>query len=205
MTYLGFEVLDHVTPGRVDDPAEFRRSMVMLDTRTGKRMVDDPGGAPAVTRPFLWAAQGRTAVNTLKTFLTARKGRAVPVWVPTYQQDLILAQDGQSSEGSITVKDVNYTNLMFPNAARRQLVFMTAAGAITTIKKVTGSTRNQAGGTETLSLDAVLGVNLPAATTIVSFLTLCRLATDEAELAWYSTDYVEALLRFTELPREVTP
>lgn len=200
-TYQGYDLLDQMQPGRTGEEKEIRRSVVLLDNRTGKRISDDRGGTPVIERGFSWLVQGRSAVNTLKTFLLARKGRAVPVWVPTYQRDLALTTDVGSADIAITVKDINYTNMMFSAASRRHIAFIAASGAITP-RKITFAMRN-ANNTETLTLDSVAGSSFPIATTMVSFLTLCRLAEDDAEIVWHSTEVVEATFRFVEVPREV--
>ncbi len=53
-----------------------------------------------------------------------------------------------------------------------------------------------------LTLDTSIGVLIPKAT-MVSFLTLCRLAVDDPELAWHNRDLAEVVLDFVELPKEV--
>lgn len=200
-TYLGYDFLDQIQPGRTGEEKEIRRSVVLLDNKTGKRVSDDKGGTPVIERGFSWLAQGRSAVNTLKAFITARKGRAVPVWVPTYQRDLALTTDMGSADIAITIKDINYTNMMFPAASRRHIAFIAPSGAITP-KKITSAMRN-ANNTETLTLDSAVGASFPISTTMVSFLTLCRLAEDDAEIVWHSTEVAEAAFRFVEVPREV--
>lgn len=200
-TYLGFDVLDQVTPGREEAAKVFKRSFTLLDNRTGKRAADDRGGAPIVTRPFTWIAHGRAAINTFKSFITARKGRAVPFWVPTYQHDLILNQDVLATETTIVIKDINYTAMLFPNAARRHIAYITPALNMT-FRKITSATRTTT--TETLTMDSAAGTAFPASTTMVAFLILCRLAEDKVEYTWYTTDYIEAALKFTELPKEAT-
>jgi hypothetical protein len=199
-TYQGYDLLDQTQPGRTGEEKEIRRSVVLLDNKTGKRTSDDRGGTPVIERGFSWLAQGRSAVNTLKAFITARKGRAVPVWVPTYQRDLALTTDVGSADIAITVKDINYTNMMFPNAARRHIAFIGPSGAITP-RKITSAMRN-ANNTETLTLDSAVGASF-SASTMVCFLALCRLAEDEVEITWHSVEVAEATLRFVEVPREV--
>jgi hypothetical protein len=68
--------------------------------------------------------------------------------------------------------------------------------------KVTGAIDN-GDGTENLTLSALTGKAFPAATTMVSFLTLVRLEADRVSIKWDSTDHAESLLSLVEVPREV--
>jgi hypothetical protein len=59
------------------------------------------------------------------------------------------------------------------------------------------------GVTEKITIDANAGSLWPAATTVISFLTLCRLADDATPIKWWRPDFAEANIRFQEIPNEV--
>jgi hypothetical protein len=69
-------------------------------------------------------------------------------------------------------------------------------------RRITGS-NDPGNGTEVLTLDSALGVAVPAATTMVCFLHLVRLASDAVEVLWHHQTLAEASMRFTEVPREI--
>ncbi len=92
MTYLGHDVLtlDYNRVGAIEE--RLKRKFVLLDSKTGKRVSDEQAPAPAGSRPFTWTALGRTEIATMRAFLDARVGRAVPFWLPSFQWDLALAE-----------------------------------------------------------------------------------------------------------------
>ncbi len=202
MTYLGLDVLDqaaHNRRGVFQDDSQ--RAFDLLDTGTGTRSSDARGSAPTPVRPFLWTCVGRSAVAALRAFVHARRGRAVPFWVPTYQRDLTLATDLVSGASTATVLWVGYTQHLFPNTGRRHLAFIQPGGTML-LRKVTGATDPGTATTEDLALDSAVSPTQPAATTILSFLRLCRLESDEVVLEWGSRGTCEATLHLHDLGME---
>lgn len=201
--YLGLDVLDqavHDRAGTVDE--SLRRKFALLDGGTGAREADAQSDAPAGARPFLWTCLSRAEVADLRAFLSARKGRCVPFWVPTYQQDLTLAADLASGASSATIRWVGYTAHMFPSGGGRRHVALYDPGASVAYRKVTAATDPGTGLTESLALDSPAPRLFPAATTIVSFLRLCRLDEDEVRIQWTSRGFAQAELRLRDLPAE---
>jgi hypothetical protein len=198
--YQGFDVFE-VEPSHVND-REFthRRSMARLDSRTGKLRARDRSGV-AVVRPggFVWLLDGRTEIQTYRDFIAARRGALVPVWVPTWNRDLEMDTDLSAGNVNLSISKIGYTKFMFPTAARRHIAFLLADGT-RHYRRITGA--SEGGSNEVLTLDSSIGVLIPKAT-MVSLLTLCRLAKDEPELTWHNRDLAEAVLDFVELPKEV--
>jgi hypothetical protein len=142
-------------------------------------------------------------VTALRAFLLARFGQLVPFWVPTWDQDLVMAIDAPSGSSTITIKSVFYTRFLFPDNARRYLALIPTSGAgPNQYVAITGSVDN-GDGTESLTLAAELGADVMAANTMVSFLTFARLDSDELAISWITTEYAEAVVAIQELPREV--
>ncbi len=199
MTYLGLDVLDqspHNRRGLVGD--DIRREFELLDTGTGTRSSDARGIAPTPVRPFQWTCFSRSAVTALRAFVHARRGRAVPFWVPTYQQDLTLATDLVSGGSTATMRWVGYAQHLFANTGRRHLAFIQPGGTML-LRKVTATTDPATFVTEDLALDSPVSPTQPAASTIVSFLRLCRLESDEVVLDWRSRGIVEVTLQIHDL------
>lgn len=200
-TYLGIEVLDEVQHNAREAIAQaFRRHGALHESPVGRRFWDDFAGQPLPQRSFEWFASGRPAIAALRAFLDARRGRVVPFWVPTYGGELPMAADALAADSSIRVWGVGYGQFLYPFPARRHLALMKPSGSFLR-RKVTLVVDNL-DGTETLTLDSGLGEDLPAATTLVSFLALCRLD-GPTPTRWYSVEHAEASLSFQELPREV--
>jgi hypothetical protein len=198
--YQGFDVFE-IEPSAVNE-REFthRRSMARLDSRTGKLRARDRSGV-AVVRPdgFVWLLDGRTEIQSYRDFIAARKGALVPVWVPTWNRDLEMDADLSAGNMNLSISKIGYTKFMFPTVARRHIAFLLADGT-RHYRKITGA--SEGSSNEVLTLDGSIGVLIPKAT-MVCFLTLVRLATDEPELVWHNRDLAEAVLDFVELPKEV--
>lgn len=199
--FLGYDLLEESPNNRLDGAGEFRRSTSMIDSRTSLRAVDDRSGLATVLSGFNWFAYTRPEIAALKRFIHRRFGQAVPCWVPTYHNDLPLAEDAVGAAVSFDVKHVGYTEHQFPDTARRYIAFVEPSGAITP-RKITSAVDN-GDGTETITVSVALPAGgFPIATT-VSFLPLVRLASDDVELRWSSPIMVECDLPLVEVTREV--
>lgn len=201
--YKGFDVLESQPNWASDLNRKYDRSLVTIDPKIGPIEVIDKGGSAVVSQKFPWWLDGHANVTTFRAFLLRRFGRMNPFWVPTWDQDLILAQDIGATDTSIKIQSEFYSRFFFPSVARRDLAFIPAGGAPPYLyHRITAAVDN-GDGTETLTLDSALGVAMPAATTQVSFLTLARLAEDKSLLRWLHADHAQAELEFQEVPREI--
>lgn len=201
--YKGFDVLEF-QPNWVNAlNRKYDRSIVTIDPKIGPIEVIDKGGSAVVSQKFPWWLDGHANVTTFRAFLLRRFGRMNPFWVPTWDQDLILANDIGPTDTAIKIQSEFYSRFFFPSTARRDLAFIPAGGAPPYVYHRITAAADNGDGTETLTLDASLGVSMPAATTQVSFLTLARLADDKSELRWLHADHAEAELEFQEVPREI--
>lgn len=201
-TYLGFDVLDqvpHNRTGSIDDT--YDRGFTVLDNETGLRDVDVPSKAPAPRRPFLWTCFTRAEAAVLRAFIHARRGRAIPFWLPTYQQDLRLASDVSNGATGIVVKWIGYAQHLFPGGGWRRHVAFYDSRRQFTFRKITAATDPGGYATESLALSSPAPQAFPAATTIVSFLRLCRLEEDAVSFEWRGHT-CEATIALREIPLE---
>lgn len=202
--YAGYDVLE-VEPSR--DGAKthtYMRPFNLLDTATGKRDADEDGPAPSLEIPFVWVASSRAEIGAMKTFLNARKGRAVPFWVPSYQRDLRLNATLFGGGSAFVIKRVGYSTLVFPDSnARRHLAFYTIPSAVPAYRKVLSAVESGGGTTEDLTVDSTLPAGTyEQATSVISFLRLCRLTNDENIIEWLDNKTARCNLSFTEIPLE---
>lgn len=200
-TYLGYDVLDQTTPNMREAIAEsFDRLGEYIGAKTGRREFDDTAGQPAPQRSFSWFATGRTEIDAMRAFIAARQGRLIPFWTPTYCAELVLAADALSAASSIVIATTGYGRYMFALTARKYIAITKPGGAFL-IRKVAAVIDN-GNGTETLTLTSGLGEDV-GRSTLVSFLALCRLDSDDPEIQWDGTDHAEANLVYREVPKEV--
>jgi hypothetical protein len=201
--FKGFDVLE-IPPNWASAPLKrsYKRSMVTIDPKVGPIEVIDKGGTALVGQEFPWWLDTHPVVTAFRAFILRRFGQFNPFWIPTWDQDLVLAEDVGSTDSGITIQSEFYSRFLFPTEARRFIAFIPTDGSGNVYLKVTGAIDNL-NGTETLSLEAPVGKNFAAATTMVSLLTLARLDADRVSIKWDSTDHAESLLALVEVPREV--
>jgi hypothetical protein len=201
--FKGFDVLE-IPPNWEKSPLKrsYKRSMVTVDPKVGPIEVIDKGGTALVGQEFPWWLDTHPNVTAFRAFMLRRFGQLNPFWIPTWDQDLVLYQDVLSTDSGIRIKSEFYSRFFFPTAARRFIAFIPVDRTGNVYAKVTGAIDN-GDGTENLTLEAQPGKNFPAATTMVSFLTLARLEEDRVSIKWDSTEHAESLLSLQEVPREI--
>lgn len=199
-TFLGYDLLDQTTPNMRDAIAQaFSRAGDLVGSEVGRKVFDDFIGYAVPVRSFSWLADGRTEVAALQAFLDARKGRIVPFWTPTYCGEVPLYEDKLAAASSLRVPFFGYTRFLFPQPWRRYLAIVPPGGAYF-VRKVSTATDN-GDGTETLTLTAALGVDVPKGW-LVSYLTFCRLEADRTKIRWHGPFKAETIIDFRERPNE---
>lgn len=204
MTYRGFDVLilDYNRDGPITD--RLSRDFVVLDATTGLRTATENSESPAGVRPFKWTAIGRDEIASMRDFLDARKGRAVPFWLPSFQWDLTLSEDATAAQSVLSLVWMRYTQQMFgTTAARRHLAIWTLGdGSSMDCYRVSAANDPATGLTETITIDPSAAADYPAATTVLSFLKLCRLEDDRVTISYPSVNVAEAEIMVREIPHE---
>ena len=195
-TYLGYDLLDTPPNTREDLPEVFSRSTSTLDPGPVVRSVLVHDQAPAVQRTYLWTCRNRSEITALRDWFDARAGRLVPFWVPTWRQDLLLTSSIGANSTQIQVKGTGYTRWAYPLPTRRHLALQIPRSTIY-CRKVVASVEG-GDGTDTLTLSSSLGSTFPA-TGLVSFLCLCRLASDDLAIRYLTESVAEASFDYVEL------
>jgi hypothetical protein len=201
--YKGFDVLE-IPPNWAALPLNrtYKRSMITIDPKVGPIEVVDKGGSPVVHQDFPWWLDTHPTVTAFRAFILRRFGRLVPFWIPTWDQDLVLAQNVLATDAAINVSFEFYSQFLFPSTARRFLALIPTDGSANAYAEVVSSTNN-GNGTETLTLSAPVGKAFTMGSTMTSFLTLVRLASDRVAIKWDTVDHAEAVLSLQEVPREM--
>jgi hypothetical protein len=200
--YHGFDVLEIPANWPSDLKRKYSRSLLHIDPGAGAITVLDKGGSPITSQPFPWLMLNHSQVTTLRAFFLARFGKLNPFWIPTWDQDLYMAQDAVINDTGIKIQSEFYTRFMFPNKARRDVALIPYDSTGNVYRRVTASIDN-GDGTETLTFDSILPKAFPAAKTMVSFLVFARLDSDDIEIEWMNSDLAQTVVEITELPREV--
>lgn len=203
MTYLGYDVLE-LNYNRVGGIEErLSRKFVLLDPKTGKRVADEQSPSPAAARPFTWTAFGRAEIAAMRQFLEARKGRAVPFWLPSFQWDLSLTEDLPETSAIATVQYVRYVQQMWgTTGARRHIALWTIGEGGMDYYRISNASDPANYVTESLTLDPVAVRDYLLETTVISFLKLCRMDSDRVTIEYPSGRVAEATMPVRELPME---
>jgi hypothetical protein len=201
-TFKGFPVLEQMPNWEKDLTRNYRRSLAILDPKIGPITVIDKTGSPVVSHPFPWFLANHAAITAFRAFLFTAFGRLNSFWMPTWDQDLVLAGDVLTTDGAIRIATVFYSRFFFPNAARRFIAFIPIDGSGNVYRKITAAVDN-GDGTETLTLESPTAKFFGKDATQISFLTLARLDSDESSIEWFSNDLAQSELTIREVPREV--
>jgi hypothetical protein len=202
--YRGHDLLTEMPNAREDRDQAMRTESDVFDNAVGQVAIARVWGSPVLDHPFLWYFEERSRLNDFLWWCALRRGKYAPLWVPTWRQDLLLADAIAADATALVVRATGYTALHFPSEARRHLVAIVAGGGAITLypRRVTEAVDNE-DGTETLTIEEPFGVALDA-DAMLSFLVLARLADDEVTIQWeLPSGVAEAQTRFVELPRQV--
>jgi hypothetical protein len=200
--YKGFDVLELPAQWPDDLKRKYSRSLIHIDPQVGPITVIDKGGTPITSQPFPWLMLNHSQVTSLRAFFLARFGKLKPFWIPTWDQDLVLAQDVALSDTGMKIQSEFYSRFMFPANARHYVALIPMDGSANMYRKIATSTDN-GDGTETLVFDAISTKAFPAKTTMVSFLIFARLDADSVEIDWLNNDLAQTVIEMRELPREL--
>lgn len=179
--YRGVGVLEH-RPSEGSLGSTYTRQMVTIDADTGIFAVDDTAQLGFPKQMHDWFLDGRTARSNFRSLLYALKGRQGSIWVPTYQQDLLLAALITTSATNMDIEWFGYTRYLVGQLNRKDIRIELINGTIF-YRRILGAVELSA-SIERLSIDTSLGQNVnPSDIRAISFMALCRLDSDELEIS----------------------
>lgn len=183
-TYLGHPVLDTWPDFGSDGEVQYDRLLETQDNGTAAPFVADVAGVSLRGWRATWELWGRGQQAAFRGLLYGLHGRRVPIWVPTWQQDLRLAAPMGSATTAMSVEWAGYTLFGRQQPNRRDIAIELGNGTVL-YRRITASV--EAGSTETLTLSSALGVAItPAQVRRISFLCLCTLASDQIDIEHFT-------------------
>lgn len=163
-----------------DGEIGYSRLLSTVDNGTAMPVVADIAGVAQRTVRSVWELWGRAEQAAFRGLLYGLRGRALPLWVPSWQQDFRLVLPVTASAASITVEWAGYTLFGSLQPNRRDIALHLVDGTIL-YRRITGSA--DLGGTERLTLDTPLGrAVVPAQVRAISFMVLCSQASDQVDI-----------------------
>lgn len=151
---------------------------------------------PITVRDFSWPAMSYAEIAAMRAFLAARRGSAVPCWVPSGQIDLELSANSISTSNQIRIKQI-YGYL--PELVRRYILVYVGTDVLPF--RIEDAT-DEGDGTYLLTLDSAVGRTLTPDNAAIAFLLYCRLSSDSIDLTYPTTEVATTTLSFYELPHE---
>jgi len=194
LTLDGFEVYT-VEPNWRDSPAA---------GWTAFRDEFDPGiGAitrwPSQTysefrREFSWLLEGRQSIQDFRAFLARRAGARVPVYMPTWQDDLKLVQNIGPSDVAARFARVEPAALLGAHPSRRAIALLLRDGSVM-VRGISNPVDN-GDGTLSLNLSTATGqLVLTSDVEMTCYVPLWRMS-DAVTLVWHTNEVVECGIRF---------
>jgi hypothetical protein len=185
MNYRGYPVLER-EPSRDDRTDALQTGRVILDNQTGRRVVRSGWNHGRFVRQLQFMLHGRQDIREFREWLDSRKGRALPFWFPSWQEDLSLTADVPAGGSQVTVENAGFR--------RGNLAFIRPDGSMQ-LRYAKVQSENEA--TQTLTLDSPL--DSFSRHWMVSNLALGRLDTDEPEIRWHTPAIAETSIPVAEI------
>lgn len=188
--YRGYPVLEERPNWRDDITVEYHRKLHHFDNLTGVRTVDDMSGRPVTIQSFLWTRAGRAAIHALRQWLHARKGRLIPIWVSSQQEDIVLLEALGDTAVTLNIENIGYARYLDMEIGRRDICIRLRDGS-RYYRRITGCIEVD-DTKEQLVIDDPLGVTInPEDISTISWMQLSRMASDSQELVWHTSELVE--------------
>ncbi|NCU02227.1 hypothetical protein [Candidatus Macondimonas diazotrophica] len=164
----------------------------------------DPGIGPwarwprqtfsAFWRSYAWLLEGRPAIQDFRAFLARRAGARVPVYLPTWQDDLTLVQHIGASDVAARFALVDPAGLLGTHPTRQVIALVLRDGTV--IVRGISNPVNHGDGTISLDLSSATGqLVLTSDVALVCYVPLWRMS-DAVTLVWHTAEVVECGIRF---------
>ncbi len=176
--YRGRPVFAQRPDESTDLSHSYERLTLLLDNTTGKAAVTDTAGKGFVLQQHRWCLAGRAEHSAWRSLLYALQGRAKSIWLPTHAQDLVPVEPLSGS--LLKVQRVGYARFGLGQLGRQDIRIELADGSVL-MRRITAAV--ESGPIEELVVDADFpGVIQPGQVARISYMALCRQASDDIEL-----------------------
>lgn len=198
-TYRGEELYLKETNWINRNPIEQQANGGRVDFGLGPMRVFRRGDFPFRTRTISWMLKSKSAAEDLRNFFIRRDGSAVPVWMGTGVDDMVVSGNIASGSSTMRVRAAGLIDFIGNDNPARGHVLIKFRDGTHLAAKITGTA---AVGSE---VDVSIDQSFPAAYTPsqvkqVCYLALYRMAVDEVSFVW-RTDRIAAVeTRMTTAP-----
>lgn len=182
-TYRGFPVFADRPDESEDLTTAWERMLRVLDNGTGLPAMTDTAATGFTVQGHRWVLHGLAERAAWRSMVYALRGRQRVVWVPTHADDLRLA--AIAVDTVMDVEACGYTRFAHGLVGRRDIRIELVTGDVV-CRRIVGAIELDP-ATERLALDPALTSAIhPDDVARISFMSLCRLGSDEVELLHYN-------------------
>lgn len=182
--YNGFEVITRQPDwsGGVTNDIDYPNDAI--DFNTGAFALSVTRDTPVLMKRYRWLLKSRTAIREFREFLKRRSGMAVPVYIPSWHDDLTPVAAIGSAATTISCIDRDFFTLVGVDPARAHIAIRARSG-VTYYRPIT--TVSKSGDDLVIGIGTALGVTLQVSDVkAIHFLGLYRLAADRVNLEWHT-------------------
>lgn len=192
-----YPVLD-ILPNRSQDMTEvWTRALEHLDNGVGQSYLFDLVSSTKSAMSYHFTLLDRLKINNYRNILYYLKGRLKPIWIPTGNQDMYLAEPIVTGLSTLTINYCAYTSQVFGKPTRQHLRIQTPERVF--YRRIVAAVENVGTQRETLTLNEALDTTVGIEHVFISFLCLRRLDSDSVELSWVNPTLMETNVVFKEV------
>lgn len=185
IVYAGFGVLNQRPNESQDTTHTWARTFDTLDNDAGLRKFVDTGKRAFGGQSYRWTVWGDAANVELREYLYYLRGRQKSVWLPSFHEDLYLAQPITPGSAALYVKNTGYAEGLMHQIAGRQDIRIETIYGQTLFAHIIGSAPAD-GTTDRLTLAAPIVESIPLEhIRCISFMSLSRLDADRIEMTHF--------------------
>ncbi len=182
--YEGLPVIS-LEPNRADDlTMAYARLRDEVDGNFGRVFRRSWADRAFTTQFYNWQARGRAQHHALRQTLYRLEGRQKAAWMPTFNDDIVLASPLAAGQARLTFGAIGYGLLGGPSAGREHLL-VRDAGHSAHIVRMTAMQAPPATGQERVGLSQAAGFAAPAGRRC-SFVDTVRLEQDSVEIVHHT-------------------
>lgn len=179
--YRGWPVLEQHPDETEDLSSSYRRLLAEWDSGMALPLMTDIAGRALAMIGYRWQGLGRAERAAYRSLIYALRGQQKALWIPTHADDLTLAAPVSETSVILDVAHIGYSRFGQVRPGRRDIRIEWPDGTALH-RRITGSTELSS-DTERLVIDSALGRAIgPGQAVRISWMSLCRSASDTVEI-----------------------
>lgn len=197
--YTGVDIFSHEPSWSANITSSYSRNANRLDNQTGVFRFDLKSNETTETKEINFSAFSRAEINNLQRFFYRCKGAWKSFCMPTWVNDIELAQDAYAGQINLLVKFNLYWKYYSKSKRRKTLVVFYTDNTVQ-ILKIAGYSTNYTGELGKIYLENPLKRTIvKRSVRMISYLCRCRFASDTMTIYYETSTGAQAKLSFQEV------